>query len=59
MSNRPGDSEEEDESTEDDEAASKPGVVYRLNKGVLKKLEGGMVRYEELAAKTSAKMVKV
>ncbi|EKG09623.1 ABC transporter-like protein [Macrophomina phaseolina MS6] len=35
------------------------GVVYRLSKGKLTKLEGGMQQYEELAEKASAKLGKV
>lgn len=59
MTNRPEDSDEEEESEEEDENATRPGVVCRLSKGVLKKLEGGMLRYEEIAAKAATKMGKV
>lgn len=51
------DSEDQDSSSEDDEAA-KAGVVYRLSKGVLTKLDRGMEQYEERAAKASAKLGK-
>jgi len=33
-------------------------AVYRISKGKLTKLEGGMQQYEEQAAKTSAKLSK-
>src|SRR5690606_9923407 len=43
------DDEEDEDSTKDD---VKPGVVYRMLKaGKLKKLEGGMNQYEEIARK--------
>ena len=58
MSNKLEDSDEEEDSTEDEDTG-RPGVVYRLSKGMLKKLEGGMLRYEELAVKASTKMGKV
>lgn len=58
MSNRPGDSDDEQESSSDEQDVARLGVVYRLFKGSLKKLEGGMLRYEELAVKASAKMSK-
>jgi ATP-binding cassette, subfamily F, member 3 len=32
------------------------GVVYRIVKGQLKRLDGGMRKYEEIAAKASAKL---
>ena len=56
-SNRLDDDEDMDSSEEDDESST-PGVVYRMLKGKLKKLEGGMLKYEELAAKASTKMGK-
>ena len=34
-----------------------PGVVYRLRNGELRRLEGGMARYEELAKKAVAKLL--
>ncbi len=56
---RPGDEDEEDEeSSDEDEASSRRRVVYRMVKGKLKPLEGGMLQYEELAAKSSMKMGK-
>ena len=57
-SNRPDDSDEDNESEEDNDETGRKGIVYRLSKGMLKKLDGGMSRYEELAAKASAKMSK-
>lgn len=57
MSNRPDDDDDEDDESEEDEAAT-PGVVYRMLKGKLKKLDGGMLKYEELATKASTKMGK-
>ena len=59
MSNRPENSEDEQDSSTDEDGTANPGVVYRLSKGSLKKLEGGMLRYEELAMKASAMMSKV
>lgn len=56
---RPGDDEEEnDDSSEDEDGNTRVRVVYRMIKGRLKKLEGGMLQYEELAAKASTKMAK-
>ena len=49
--------DEADESDPDrDEAGVAPGTVYRLTKGQLRKLEGGMEQYAELAARTAAKV---
>lgn len=54
---RPGaEEEEEGESSDDDDKA--PGVVYRLSKGKLGKLERGMEQYEEIAARASVKLGK-
>ncbi|KAL1598115.1 hypothetical protein SLS59_007125 [Nothophoma quercina] len=39
-----------------DEAGVTPGTVYRLTKGQLRKLEGGMEQYAALAARTAAKL---
>lgn len=57
-SSRPDDDDGSDSSGEDSDEDGRPGVVYRLSKGAFKKLEGGMLRYEELAAKASTKMGK-
>jgi ATP-binding cassette subfamily F protein 3 len=61
-----GQSVREDDSEDDDDdqprgtggkmARRSPGVVYRLHNGELKKLEGGMTRYEELVKKAAAKL---
>ncbi|KAK5168795.1 uncharacterized protein LTR77_006104 [Saxophila tyrrhenica] len=55
---RPGDDDDDEESSEDAEESTRLRTVYRLTKGRLKKLEGGMMQYEELAAKASMKMGK-
>ncbi|KAJ4299210.1 hypothetical protein N0V90_004454 [Kalmusia sp. IMI 367209] len=49
--------EAEDDSSEE-ETGAPAGTVYRLFKGQLKKLEGGMERYEEIAARAAAKLGK-
>lgn len=55
-SSRPEDDDDVEESSEEDEETVRESVVYRLFKGKLKKLGGGMLQYEEIAAKASAKM---
>lgn len=55
---RPGEEEDEEDSSEDDDGDTRVRVVYRMIKGRLKKLDGGMLQYEELAAKASTKMGK-
>jgi len=43
--------------TDHEEDAEAPrGTVYRLFKGQLKMLEGGMTQYEEIAARASSKL---
>ena len=42
--------------SEEEETGAGVGTVYRVFKGQLRKLEGGMERYEELAARTAAKL---
>lgn len=51
---------EDDEDEEDDDREDvKPGVVYRMLKaGKLKRLDGGMNQYEEIARKSIAKLQK-
>jgi len=49
------DNSEGEDSDEDDDVADQ-GVVYRLSKGRLTKLEGGMQQYEELVAKNLPKL---
>jgi hypothetical protein len=41
---------------EDSDADNKSGTVYRLVKGSLKKLEGGMEQYTRLASSAAAKL---
>jgi ATP-binding cassette, subfamily F, member 3 len=50
--------DEDNDSSEDEDGNTRVRVVYRMIKGRLKKLEGGMLQYEELAAKASTKMGK-
>jgi hypothetical protein len=57
-SSRPDNDDDDDESSEEDDEAGSPGVVYRMFKGRLKKLDGGMMQYEEIAARASTKMGK-
>lgn len=57
-------SHEKSESDEDDEPdgkkwQAKPGVVYRLAKGQLKVLEGGMGQYEAIAERATSKLMRV
>lgn len=57
----PGGIPEQDEAerlSEEEETGAGVGTVYRVFKGQAKKLEGGMERYEELAARTAAKLGK-
>ncbi|KAF2025592.1 P-loop containing nucleoside triphosphate hydrolase protein [Setomelanomma holmii] len=44
--------------SEDEETGVAPGNVFRLTKGQLKKLDGGMEQYEEIAARTAVKLGK-
>ena len=55
-SSRPENDDDAEESSEEDEETARQSVVYRLFKGKLRKLDGGMLQYEEIAAKASAKM---
>ena len=48
--------EEEEWSSGEEERQRGPGTVYRLVKGQLKKLEGGMEQYEEIAGRAAAKL---
>lgn len=57
-SNGQDDDEDESSSSEEDDETGSPGVVYRMFKGKLKKLDGGMLQYEEIAARASTKMGK-
>ncbi|KAG5635865.1 hypothetical protein H0H81_009848 [Sphagnurus paluster] len=53
-----GDSDEESEDEDADRGGwqAKPGVVYRLLKGQLKLLNGGMRKYEAIAEKANGKL---
>jgi ATPase subunit of ABC transporter with duplicated ATPase domains len=57
-SNGQDDNDDDEESSEEDDETGSPGVVYRMFKGKLKKLDGGMLQYEEIAARASTKMGK-
>ena len=51
--------EDPDDEESDEETTGAPaGTVYRLTKGQLKKLDGGMEQYEEIAARTAARLAK-
>ena len=57
----PGAVEDDDEVSDDDEddTLRKPGRVFQMTrKGVLKRLEGGMDEYEEIATRLADKLVK-
>ncbi|RMY68148.1 hypothetical protein D0863_07304 [Hortaea werneckii] len=58
-SNVPDAGEESAEESEESENESRPGVVYRISRGKLSKLESGMQQYEDIAARSSAKLGKV
>lgn len=47
--------DEDDESEDEDGEDRPPGTVYRMFKAGLQKLEGGMVKYEQLVEKSLAK----
>lgn len=52
------DSDEDERSERKGNWQPKPGVVYRLLKGQLKLMEGGMRDYESLVSKASAKLLQ-
>ena len=52
-----GEGEAEESESDVDEAGSL-GTVYRVTRGQLRKLEGGMEQYSELAARTAARLGK-
>ena len=59
---RPGDDVQEDSESSDDEeddAPNRKGIVYRLSKGNLSKLERGMEQYAEIAARSATKLGRV
>ena len=56
---RDDDDEAEDSSdSESEETGVAPGIVYRLTKGQLRKLDGGMEQYADIAARAAAKLAK-
>lgn len=50
------DEEPEEGDSDDEGAGAAAGTVYRLVKGQLRKLEGGMEQYEEIAGRAAAKL---
>jgi ATP-binding cassette subfamily F protein 3 len=53
---------ENDDAEESDPEAEEAGIVgtiFRLSKGQLKRLEGGMEQYVEIAARAAAKLGRV
>lgn len=51
------DGDEADESDSDgNEAGASAGTVFRVRKGQVRKLEGGMEQYAELAARAAARL---
>jgi hypothetical protein len=52
------DAEEEASSDEDEDEPQKKGVVYRMFKGQLRLLEGGMDQYEAICERSAAKLAK-
>ena len=53
-----GEPEEEESESDEEEAGAAAGTVYRLVKGQLKRLEGGMEQYGEIAARTAARLAR-
>ena len=49
---------DEESSSEDAETGVGPGTVFRLARGQLRQLEGGMDEYEEIAGRTAARLAK-
>ena len=52
------DDEETEESDSEDDETGVVGSVFRVAKGQLKKLDGGMEQYCEIAARAAAKLGK-
>ena len=50
------DEADESDDSEGSETGVAPGTVYRLVKGQLRKLEGGMEQYAEIASRSAAKL---
>lgn len=53
-----GPEEDECESDDDEETGAPAGTVYRIVRGQLKKLDGGMEQYGEIASRAAAKLGK-
>lgn len=51
-----GEDEADESESSGDEGGAGAGSVYRLTKGQLKRVEGGMEQYGELAARTAARL---
>lgn len=47
---------DEESSDSDEDSGAAPGTVYRITKGQLKKLDGGMAQYEDIAGRTAARL---
>jgi ATP-binding cassette subfamily F protein 3 len=54
-----GESDEERDADEENGWQAKAGVVYRLVKGQLKALDGGMGQYEAIAERATRKLLKI
>jgi ATP-binding cassette, subfamily F, member 3 len=50
--------EPEGESSEDEETGAAAGTVYRLARGQLKRLDGGMDEYEAIAARAAVRLAQ-
>jgi ATP-binding cassette subfamily F protein 3 len=48
--------DDEAESSDSDEATGAAGTVFRLVKGHLRQLDGGMEQYAEIAARSAARL---
>jgi ATP-binding cassette subfamily F protein 3 len=53
-----GDEAEDSSDSESEETGVAPGTVFRLVKGQLRKLDGGMGQYEEIAARSATRLGK-
>jgi ATP-binding cassette subfamily F protein 3 len=50
--------DDEDSEDEEDETDPKKGIIYRMFKGGLKVLDGGMEQYEDICTRTAAKLTQ-
>ncbi len=50
--------DESSESEDEESGLAAPGSVFRLARGQLRKLDGGMDEYEDIAARTAARLAK-